>query len=224
MYESMVLDKFKREFPDAILKHNQRIKGLISGRSRQIDILVEGKVLHMDIRGVIECKYLNKKIDIPIIEAFISFLEDVGANVGFLITNIGFTKAAKKRATHSIKIEVITLNELEDYYFSWWDSCEGCSREIHWENGQKAKCKSQLVNIEIGHCSYCGTMHLTCSKCSHIIMIDDNYNQVHECACGNELIVKNNYIGSGMTEESVYLKCGNRQIKFVTSKYSRGDL
>jgi hypothetical protein len=110
---------------NAILKKSPSIKsnikknGVVSKRKRQIDILVEGNIAGFKLEVIIDCKYFNKKIDIKVVESFISFLHDLKASKGVLITNKGYTQAAKNRAefdTQDIELRVIEFNELKDQH------------------------------------------------------------------------------------------------------------
>jgi Holliday junction resolvase len=105
-YETMVANYLVNNNPDFLVRYNQSIKGKYSKVLRQIDIILVKKERIV----VVECKYYNKKIDVKIIEQFISFLEDVGINEGLLVTNIGITKSVINRISES-EIEIRILNE-----------------------------------------------------------------------------------------------------------------
>src|SRR5271157_2565527 len=94
-YETSVAKYLVAHNPDFEVRYNQRVLGVYSKTERQMDVLLN------DTRGadriVVECKYYNRAVDIGIIEAFISFLEDVGIQDGILITNKGISRAATRR-------------------------------------------------------------------------------------------------------------------------------
>lgn len=106
-------------YPEASITHNVQKLGFMSGTKRQIDILIEGNLAGYSLNIVVECKYLNKKIDIKVIESFIGFLHDVKANKGVLITNRGFTKAAQARTENDshvdLDIKIIDFDKLEHF-------------------------------------------------------------------------------------------------------------
>lgn len=78
------------------------------------------------IFGVVECKYFNKKIDVKVVEGFIGFMEDVGTNVGIIITNKGYSQAALNRAeVRKIHLDIVEISKLSSYHFEW-DSCHDC--------------------------------------------------------------------------------------------------
>lgn len=117
-YEIYIHKHFKRYFPDASIKHNIKKIGVISKTERQIDIYIEGKIAGFDISIIVDCKYFNKKVTVKEIESFLSFLQDVKANKGILITNEGFSKTAYNRATYDtydIELRIIKFEELERF-------------------------------------------------------------------------------------------------------------
>lgn len=59
-----------------------------------------------------EAKYWNKKVGLKEVESFLGMLEDVGASIGIMVTNIGYTKPAMKRVLSSpARIEIIPAEE-----------------------------------------------------------------------------------------------------------------
>lgn len=85
---------------------------------RQIDILIEGKVAGFDLSIIVDCKYFNKKVDVKEVESFLSFLQDLKASKGILITNKGYSEAAYNRATYDsqdIELRIINFEDLEQF-------------------------------------------------------------------------------------------------------------
>ncbi|WP_291726196.1 restriction endonuclease [Bernardetia sp.] len=97
-YEKELFTKYSNEYPNHIITIDDKIVGQFSKIKRQVDISIKKDVAGYKVLGVIECKYYNKKVDVKIVDAFIGFLEDVKANFGIIITNQGFSTAAKNRA------------------------------------------------------------------------------------------------------------------------------
>lgn len=117
-YEIYITRHFRRLFPSASIRHNVNRMGLISGASRQIDILIEQRIAGFDLTIVVDCKYFNKNVDITTVESFLSFLRDLKASKGILITNRGYSKAAERRASQDsqdIDLRVINFNDLEEF-------------------------------------------------------------------------------------------------------------
>ncbi len=121
-YEIYIHKHFRKIFPDAKISHNVRRAGIISKAKRQIDILVEEKVAGFDLSIIIDCKYFKKKVDVKCVESFISFLHDLKASKGILITNKGYSKAAQNRAendTQDIELRIIDFKDLDRFQGFW---------------------------------------------------------------------------------------------------------
>lgn len=117
-YEIYIHKHFQGLFPDAVIRHNVKKLGVISKVERQIDIYIKGKVAGFDLNIVVDCKYFSRKIDVKVIESFISFLHDLKANKGVIITNSGYSKAAYNRAyydTQDVEIRIIKFEELKNF-------------------------------------------------------------------------------------------------------------
>ncbi len=118
-YEQYIHSHFVKLYPDAKITHNAKKLGFLSKVERQIDILIEGTIAGYNLIIVIDCKYFNKKVDVKTVEEFIGFLQDVKANKGVLITNIGYTPAAQNRAINAIpldlELKIVEFSELEEF-------------------------------------------------------------------------------------------------------------
>ena len=77
----------------ATVTHNEHILGR-SGRKRQCDVTIRSRVGSHPVLVVLECKKLKRRVSITQAEAFSSKLQDVGANVGVLVSASGFTAGA----------------------------------------------------------------------------------------------------------------------------------
>jgi hypothetical protein len=90
----------------------------MSRTKRQIDILIEDRIAGFDLKVIVDCKYFNKKVDVKEVESFLSFLQDLKASKGVLITNEGYTKAAHNRATYDtqdIELRIIDFADLDAF-------------------------------------------------------------------------------------------------------------
>jgi hypothetical protein len=117
-YELYITKHFQRLFPNTSIRHDVKQDGLISRVKRQIDILIEGRIAGFELKIIIDCKYFNKKVDVKAVESFLSFLQDLKASKGILITNKGFSAAAKNRATfdtQDIELRIIDFSDLADF-------------------------------------------------------------------------------------------------------------
>jgi len=96
--EQLVQKIQKQLAPQAEVLHNVKMHGRLSGKGRQVDVLVREKVGQYDINIIIECKDYKRPIDVKGVEEFSGLLNDVGAQKGVLVCPAGFSKTAKGRA------------------------------------------------------------------------------------------------------------------------------
>jgi hypothetical protein len=120
-YERQIFDRLRaRAAPDADVSFDergrQRLPGYFSGTDRQIDVIVRGRFagLEGDHLMVVDCKCINRRIDVTHVEAFGGLVEDVGAPLGLMVTTEGYSRAAKRRADRfrGMSLDVVELDEL----------------------------------------------------------------------------------------------------------------
>jgi hypothetical protein len=103
---------------DVEVQRDVLLPGRRSGVERQVDVRVRGSMFGLlDATLVVDCKLWKKKLDVNHVGTFLTYLDDVGADLGMLITTEGYTPAAKKLAqdARGIRAEVLTLRELEQW-------------------------------------------------------------------------------------------------------------
>lgn len=207
-YEDFVYDTLYKKYPEYSYQKNIRIEGRITKANRQIDIAFNGNILGHEIFGVVDCKDYSKKVDVKDVESFISFLQDVGADIGILVTNRGYSKAAQERAKFSnVKLDVLTPEELEDYEIEFY-ICEECDpgedhiQVVAWNNLYNLSGDTDKV-FDVGRCDWCNTIHIKCSTCGEVTAIPDAiYGEEIECKgeCGTKFVIETSYESKG-TEE-----------------------
>lgn len=117
-YEKEIYSIFRDEYPTSEITHNVHRDGRYSKVKRQIDILIEDYVAGNRMTIVVDGKYFNEKIDVKGVESFIGMLEDIGAHKGLLISQKGFSQAAKNRAHYGpseIELDVLNFEDLKAY-------------------------------------------------------------------------------------------------------------
>lgn len=88
---------------------NETITGVRT--EHDIDIYVTSKYLGTNIKWVIEAKYWKTKVPKEKVLALRTIVDDIGADKGFIISQIGFQSGAIE-ATKNTNIELYTLDEL----------------------------------------------------------------------------------------------------------------
>lgn len=114
--EHLVANIQRELSPDAEVTHDVRIKGLLSERMRQIDVLVEQNIGQYTMRIIIDCKDTKKPIDVKSVEEFKGLIKDVGAHKGALVCPKGFTKTAK---TLSKKLQIDLFSPVDTDPHKW---------------------------------------------------------------------------------------------------------
>ena len=112
-YEKQISNNLEQKFTNCSITFDDSIFGIFSKTDRQIDISIRGELAGNKILGVVDCKYYSKKIDVKAVESFLGMLEDLNANIGIMITNHGYSKAAINRASvKNLKLEIVKMIEL----------------------------------------------------------------------------------------------------------------
>ena len=152
---------------------NHKVLGRRTGTERQVDVWLEAVVGNEHtVKVAIECRYYAARpVAIKDVEAFISFLEDVAAHKGVMISHSGFSDGARKRAdAANIELRTLTLEEAEEFDWDEYvaDSCEtdGCFGTITWQFSDRSS--------EAGYCSMCGTFHVRCGGCGNLSWYDED--------------------------------------------------
>lgn len=118
-YENGVADVLAAILGDqATVERNVHLQGRLSGRSRQIDIAVEGPVFGGgSMIMIVDCKRYAKPVDVKTVEEFIGLVSDVGADFGLLVTTEGISTAGRLRAQaeRGIKLDLLPVDLLEQW-------------------------------------------------------------------------------------------------------------
>jgi hypothetical protein len=114
-FEKEIVSELKACNKDIYVMTSLYRVGKISGRKRQIDILIEEGYGKEKITTVIDGKFYNKKVDIKKAESFIGMLQDLGVKRGLIISQKGLTKSAIKRIENDpleIGYDILDLGSL----------------------------------------------------------------------------------------------------------------
>ncbi len=108
-----------KNIPNTKIHSNFKIDNL-SGRKREIDILIESKINNMDIKIVIECKDLKIPVPVEKIEAFNSKCERIkGVSKKVFVSSSGY-QADSYEAAKDFDIELYSLNDISKEQISKW--------------------------------------------------------------------------------------------------------
>lgn len=109
-----ILGYLARDF--AVVDRNVHLLGRKSHQQRQIDVKVTGKIFGLDnATMIVDCKRYKSRIDVNHVGAFVALVEDVGADIGLLVTTAGASEAARQLAenTRGVRVSMLALDELE---------------------------------------------------------------------------------------------------------------
>jgi len=88
--------------PEADVTRNEKLRGK-SGVEHQCDLVLRSKVGQLDFVCVVECKDKRAKVNLEIVRAFASRLQDLSASQGIIVASKGFTRDALRYAkSHGI--------------------------------------------------------------------------------------------------------------------------
>lgn len=99
----------------AVVDRDVKLRGRNSHTIRQVDVCVRGRIFGMaDAMMIADCKRWGKPVDVADAGSFVDLVEDVGADVGLLVTTEGASPAARERlrSARGTRLEVMTLKEL----------------------------------------------------------------------------------------------------------------
>lgn len=121
-YEKEVFKNLSKNYPNADLEFNSKMLGQYSKSMRQCDVIIKQQIAGVEYITLVDAKYYKKRIDVKAVESFISMANDVNADIGILVTPLGYSESAYNRAendTSSILLDILTLEELKDFQGHW---------------------------------------------------------------------------------------------------------
>lgn len=85
----------------------------------EIDVFAEEQIKGRKYSILCECKYWGTNIPQTIIHGFRTVVNDIGSNVGYIITTSKFQSGAKE-TSNKTNIELLTWVEFQDLFFESW--------------------------------------------------------------------------------------------------------
>jgi hypothetical protein len=201
IYERMIARLFAdQSTPGLCVTPNAQIKGKISRRSRQIDVLLEARHDTDNTRRIIvDAKRRKRKLDVTDVEALLGLMQDANATHGYLVAPAGYTAAAEKRAQKAVSIRIIPIDRLANFDPSTWPRCRAsrCKHgRIFWDGypemslrgfaaGNPSKLKTMHFLHYVGKCDRCGLFYVWCTTCDDILSVphDNEDDHGHQCKC-----------------------------------------
>lgn len=99
----------------AVVERNVQMPGAKSDTNRQIDVRVTGRIFGAgNATMVVDCKRYKKSLDVIAVGAFVGLVEDVGADIGLLVTTTGASEAAFNyaKSVRGIRLDILPIETL----------------------------------------------------------------------------------------------------------------
>ena len=175
---------------DLSVTPNARLTGTFSGKSRQIDVLIDAR-WGDDLSGriIVDAKLRRRPIDIPTVEAFEGMMKDCGAHRGVIVCANGYTDGALKRAQDAITIKLLRVEEVDEYDWAVYEPCMGeCAQDsngtggfVLWDGQHALPLGLGWVIVFTGKCDTCHQFNVWCWDCGEKLALssEDEYR----CGC-----------------------------------------
>lgn len=145
------------------VQRNVKLPSRSGGRARQIDVLVEATTSGItNTRLIVDCKRGKKPMDVKDIEEFIGMVEDVGADMGILVSAAGASDGAMRRAqmARGVRIKALSIEELTS-----WRPAGTVLEHLRFHNRALKKCPKHYVKRDFACLSRTQTMSMPKLKC-----------------------------------------------------------
>lgn len=111
----------------------------------KVDVFVTGRVHSFDLRWIIECKYWSSNIPKEKALALLSIVQDIGADKGILLSEIGFQSGAI-RSSRNTNILLTSLADLKEEMRESF--VETIISSLHWRLTKVSNALSALHRIK----------------------------------------------------------------------------
>lgn len=182
---------------------NAKVRGKISERDRQIDVLIDQRhTTDNRQRIIVDAKARGRRIDVTHVEAFQGLMADVEATHGYLICPHGYSPAAERRAQETVSIRLLPLDRLENFDPSTWPNCHapGCRNgRVFWDgypaldlmlasavDPTLAPRRVTFVHY-VGKCDRCWRFHIRCTSCGDMLSPAHTSDDAHGVTCSCRL-------------------------------------
>lgn len=196
MYERLVASAEADALADGRLTivPNAHLVGSISGRRRQVDVLIDSRVADgVDRRVLVDAKLRGRPLSVTDVESFLGMMTDCRAQRGILVCPEGWTKTAMRRAQRAVTIKILAVDELDDFDLVGWDMCLGrCAEEerppetsgwlMYDSVFHIGRLDQPLSMVAIAKCDVCHDFHVWCWECGQRLALRGDEAEA-KCLC-----------------------------------------
>ena len=169
---------------------NARLLGKISGKQRQIDVLIDARWGDdLSDRTIVDAKLRSRPIDITAVESFEGMMKDCSAHRGIIVCANGYTDGAIKRAQNAIMIKLLRVDEIDEYSWAAYEPCMGkCAQAsscigglVLWDGQHPLPLGPGWAIVFTGKCDVCHDFNVWCWDCGEKFALspEDEYR----CGC-----------------------------------------
>ena len=176
---------------DLSITPNAQIRGDISHKQRQVDVLIDARWGdNLTKRVIVDAKLRKRRIDIRHVESLEAMMKDCRAGRGIIVCANGYTDGALKRAQESITIKLLTAEEADDFSWAAFDPCIGkCSTLskvgenglVLWDGQLPLALGAGWAIVFTGKCDTCHEFHVWCWDCGERFALSSEGE--YECGC-----------------------------------------
>ena len=175
---------------DVSVTPNARLLGQVSGKRRQVDVLIDARWGDdLSHRIIVDAKSQSRPIDIKDVESLEGMMRDCRAHRGVLVCANGHTDGALKRAQEAITIKLLSADEVDEFAWAAFDPCMGkCGRAsdtsrglVLWDGQHPLLLGAGWAIVFTGKCDVCHEFNVWCWDCGEKFALssEDKY----ECGC-----------------------------------------
>lgn len=208
-FERNVADLISKLDTGAIQTRNAKLTGILSGRQREVDVLIEGTLAGSSVRISVECKSYNHSIGIGKIDEFVGKLHDLDVDKGIFYSFGPYSAGARARAAGAYhpKIELREWTLATPAFAPWSDDLaefskfgdcanENClTGDITWGRWGDSE-----DPVHAGVCGSCGTWAIRCVECGDLVDVHPG-----TCECWCETRYEVTYSRKGDSIEDIHL-------------------
>lgn len=111
-YQKLAATIYRELEGNAIVTHDDKIRGRDTGLERQIDVSIRANIAGHDLLIIVQAKDHTRPADVNIVGEFKSVIADVGASKGVLICSNGFTETALEYGK-TVGIDLCTAHDAQ---------------------------------------------------------------------------------------------------------------
>ena len=175
---------------DLSVTPNARLVGQISGKRRQVDVLIDARWGDdLSDRIIVDAKLRSRPIDIKDVESLEGMMRDCRAHRGVIVCANGYTDGALKRAQEAITIKLLSVDEVDEFAWAGFEPCMGkCRRAsdgscglVLWDGQHPLPIGPGWAIVFTGKCDVCHEFSVWCWDCGEKFALssEDEY----ECGC-----------------------------------------